>query len=190
MCVMVCVNWFFDYDTIEIVEKSTDAIWLAFAATLYFLGYIAIHQPEVFRIPAQVTFLGTVQDEPSNPKTKTQEMPDENIQLLKAKIEAYMQRNKPHINPRLTLNDLADKLKIQPHTVSKVINDGFNKNFFDFINSYRIEEFKGRMTDPKFKNFTLLSIAFDCGFNSKTAFNRSFKKLTNQTPKEYYNVQD
>ncbi len=190
MCVMMCINWAFQSDTIEIVEKSTDAIWLAFAATLYFLGYIAIHQPEVFRMPAQVTFLGIVENELDSPKAKAQEIFDENLQLLKAKIEAYMKSNKPHVNPRLTLNELAEKLKIQPHTVSKVINDGFNKNFFDFINTYRIEEFKERMSDPKFKNYTLLSIAFEVGFNSKTAFNRSFKKLTNQTPKEYYNLQE
>ncbi|PGH39455.1 MAG: AraC family transcriptional regulator, partial [Candidatus Nephrothrix sp. EaCA] len=60
------------------------------------------------------------------------------------------------------------------------------KNFFDFINYYRIEEFKRRISDPQFQRYTLLSIAFDVGFNSKTAFNRSFKKITRETPSAFW----
>ena len=86
----------------------------------------------------------------------------------------------------MTLNDLAAKLKVQPHVLSKVINDGFEKNFFDLVNTYRIEEFKRRIEDPRYKNYTLLSLAFEVGFNSKTAFNRSFKKITNQTPSDFF----
>ena len=59
-------------------------------------------------------------------------------------------------------------------------------NFFDFINGYRIEEFKKLVRDPRYKNQTFLAIAFEVGFNSKTAFNRSFKKMTNQTPRDYF----
>jgi AraC-like DNA-binding protein len=75
-----------------------------------------------------------------------------------------------------------------PHVLSRVINDGFGKNFFDFINTYRIEEFKRRADDPHYKNFTLLGIAYEVGFNSKSAFNRSFKKITGQTPREHFNL--
>lgn len=71
--------------------------------------------------------------------------------------------------------------------LSRVINDGFEHNFFDFINYYRVAEFKQRMADPRHRNATLLSIAFEVGFNSKTAFNRAFKKITDQTPRTYFN---
>ena len=72
-----------------------------------------------------------------------------------------------------------------PHVLSKVLNEGYDKNFFDFINTHRIEELKARLHNPQFRSYTLLSMALEVGFNSKTAFNRSFKKLTNQTPSEY-----
>ena len=76
-------------------------------------------------------------------------------------------------------------MKLPPHVLSKVINEGYGRNFFDFINQLRIDELKVRLNDPRFRSYTLLSMAFEVGFNSKTAFNRSFKKLTNQTPSEY-----
>lgn len=97
-----------------------------------------------------------------------------------------MLKEKPFLNPNLTLNDLATLIKTPSHNVSKVIREGYQKNFFDFINWYRIEEFKNYVNLPKYQNYTLLGIAFEVGFNSKTAFNRAFKKMTGQTPSEYY----
>jgi AraC-like DNA-binding protein len=108
------------------------------------------------------------------------------LQRLKHQVEAYMEQHKPYVNPKLTLNELASMLKMPPYLLSKVINEGYDINFFDFINTYRIEEFKRRMEDPHFQHYTLLSIAFEVGFNSKTAFNRSFKKITNQSPSEFF----
>ena len=124
-----------------------------------------------------------VDKDPDNPQKPF----DESLLIQwKEKVEAYMEKSKPFTNPNLTLNELATKVKIQPHILSKVINQGFQKNFFDFINNYRIDEFKKRMEDNRYKNHTLISVAYDVGFNSKTAFNRSFKKITNQTPSEFY----
>ena len=97
-----------------------------------------------------------------------------------------MVKSKAYKNPNLTLHELALKLKMQPHLLSKVINEGFECNFFDLVNGYRIEEFKKLAHDPRMKNQTFLSLAFEVGFNSKTAFNRSFKKMTNQTPREFF----
>jgi AraC-like DNA-binding protein len=179
------------FDNMNIVERSIDGIWLVFSTIVYFLGYFAIHQPEIFKLPQrEIVFFDspqkTINNETEDIILAKIEPIDENIIQLKSKIEAYMDKYKPYENPKLTLNDLAQKLKIQPHILSKVINDGFDKNFFDLINSYRVEEFKRRMEDPRYKNFTLLSIAFEVGFNSKTAFNRSFKKITNQTPSDFF----
>ncbi|HZI54714.1 MAG TPA: helix-turn-helix domain-containing protein, partial [Chitinophagaceae bacterium] len=78
-------------------------------------------------------------------------------------------------------------LKIHPNTLSQVINSFENKTFYDYINGLRIEEFKTLVTDPGSRQFTLLSLAFECGFNSKTAFNRNFKKATGQSPSDYLN---
>lgn len=86
----------------------------------------------------------------------------------------------------LTVDDLASRLKTHPNYLSQIINEKEGKNFYDFVNHYRLEEFKKLYSDPKNRNLTLLSLAFDCGFNSKSSFNRHFKKSTNQTPSEYF----
>ena len=90
-------------------------------------------------------------------------------------------------NPELTLIELAQILETHPNNLSQVINTFEGKNFYDYINSKRIELFIKYITLPENKKYTLLSLAFDCGFNSKSSFNKYFKKVTNQTPSEYIN---
>ncbi len=190
---MLGLGYGFGFDVTQIVEGSVDAIWLAFSTITYFVGYFAIHQPEIFKLSSQsqslfeaATNVGE-DDVPEGFASKKAD-PVEDIAGLKRQVEEYMAKDKPYTNPKLSLSELAGKLKMSQHTLSRVINDGFEKNFFDFINSYRIDDFKKRVDNPKFKNYTLLSIAYEVGFNSKTAFNRSFKKITGQTPRDYYNA--
>ena len=97
----------------------------------------------------------------------------------------YMNENKPFLIPEITLSTLASELDVTPDYLSGIINNKLGKNFFDFINHYRIEEFKTRSLAAENKKFTLLSIAYDCGFNSKATFNRVFKNVTGITPGEY-----
>ena len=99
----------------------------------------------------------------------------------------FMMTEKPYLEPSLSLPMLAEKLDTKAHVLSKIINTKAACNFFDFVNSYRIEEFKSELQNPDNKNYTLLSIAYGCGFNSKTAFNRVFKNHTGITPSEYFN---
>jgi AraC-like DNA-binding protein len=75
---------------------------------------------------------------------------------------------------------------MKPRYLSQLINKKSEKNFRDFINQFRIEEFKKRARDPDSKNYTLLSIAYECGFNSKATFNRVFKNHTGITPSTFY----
>jgi AraC-like DNA-binding protein len=193
--ILIALGYVFNWDIEEIVGKNVDGIWLIFSTVIYFLGYVAIRQPEVFKVPQPDTLFENV----ATPTlaANTEELPHkeieiertlEDLQIYKEKLESYMLKYKPYANPNLSLNELASKLKMQPHILSKVINQGFQKNFFDFINTYRVDEFKNRMDDPKYRHYTLISVAYEVGFNSKTAFNRSFKKMTNQTPSEYYNL--
>jgi AraC-like DNA-binding protein len=85
----------------------------------------------------------------------------------------------------LSLAQLADHLGVHPHNLSQVINTYENKTFYDYINTLRIEEFKELVLLPQNSRYTLLSLAFECGFNSKTSFNRNFKKITGQSPSAY-----
>lgn len=190
---MLGLGYGFGFDVTQIVEGSVDAIWLAFSTITYFVGFFAIYQPEIFKLSSQPQSLfeeAAEADEHEVPEGSTGKRVEqiEDITGLKRQVEDYMAKDKPYTNPKLSLSELAGKLKMSQHTLSRVINDGFEKNFFDFINSYRIDDFKKRVDNPKFKNYTLLSIAYEVGFNSKTAFNRSFKKITGQTPRDYYNA--
>lgn len=107
------------------------------------------------------------------------------IDLWKSKIETFFQEYKLYNNPELTLLDVAKKLETNVSIISKTINQGFKMNFNDFINNYRIEEVKKAFDKGEHKKSTLLGIAFNCGFNSKSTFNRAFKKNTGFSPKEY-----
>ena len=103
----------------------------------------------------------------------------------KQKIAAQMETEKLYQNPELTLKELAEKLCSNTAVISKAVNQGFKMNFNDFVNQYRIKAVKILFKKGEHKTQTLLAIAFECGFNSKTTFNRAFKKHNGLSPKEY-----
>jgi AraC-like DNA-binding protein len=86
--------------------------------------------------------------------------------------------------PELTLPELAARVGTNTSVLSRVINTGFGQNFNDYINEYRIREAERKLRDPRYRNYTLLAIALESGFNSKSTFNRVFKKLRGTTPRE------
>lgn len=101
-------------------------------------------------------------------------------------LTGLMKEKKLFKDPDVNLGDLADQLEIHANTLSQVINSFEKKNFYDYINDMRVAEFKKMLIDPENEKYTLLSLAFECGFNSKTAFNRNFKKATGQSPSEFF----
>jgi AraC-like DNA-binding protein len=103
----------------------------------------------------------------------------------KPKILELLQKEKVYEDPELSLTQVAKQLKTNASVVSKVINQGFQLNFNDLINNYRIGAVKEKLKAGEQKTQTLLGIAFDCGFNSKATFNRAFKKVTTLSPKEW-----
>lgn len=107
--------------------------------------------------------------------------------ILSEQLKRYMETDKPYTNIDLSLKDLALALNTYPHYITQVLNTVFNQNFYDFINTYRIEEAKKRLLEVDYKNLTILAIIYDCGFNSKSTFNRIFKQKTGKTPSEYRN---
>lgn len=116
----------------------------------------------------------------------------ENLSQIKewqTQLLAYMKLNQPYFNSELTLQDLARQLNWGTNQLSQVINSGLNKNFNDFINEYRVEEVKKLLLEGKNNHLSLLGIAYECGFNSKATFNRTFKKITHQTPSEFISQQ-
>ena len=106
-------------------------------------------------------------------------------EMYRKKIEHYMESAKPYLDPSISLHELADELSIPPHHLSQVINSEFKKNFFDFINFYRINESKKILSGFDSNKKTILEILYESGFNSKSVFNSAFKKHTGLTPTQY-----
>jgi len=98
-----------------------------------------------------------------------------------------MEIDKAYLNPELNLSDLAKQAHMSRAQLSEVINSGFNKNFNDFVNNYRVQAFKSSLKEGKHKQLSLLGVAYESGFNSKATFNRVFKKLTSYSPTQYLN---
>lgn len=118
-------------------------------------------------------------------KPKQETLNQKELDLWKEKILQLIRVDKIYENPKLTLSDVSKRLETNPKTISNSINSGFEMNFNDFINHYRIEAVKEKLKKGAHKKSTLLGIAFDCGFNSKATFNRAFKKRTAESPKDY-----
>ncbi len=96
-----------------------------------------------------------------------------------------MEEKAVYRDPEITLAQLAAMLNVHPNSLSQVINSQEQKTFYDYINELRINDFKYRIQQPENSRFTLLALALECGFNSKTTFNRNFKKVTGISPSEY-----
>lgn len=154
---------------------------------VFFLGYWGYQQGRVFSFSNKASEYA---NEDIDSKEKT--LPAEGNSLIQKqyrkealRLKEIMKLKSPYLEPTLTIYDLAKMAEMPPHQMSKVINKEFHCNFFEFINKYRIEEFKRKVFMPEYKNVTILGIALDCGFNSKSAFNRIFKDITGLTPGDF-----
>ncbi|MHC0446661.1 helix-turn-helix domain-containing protein [Flavobacterium sp. 3-218] len=161
---------------------------------LMFIGYFGIKQVGIFtnqtiaqNLVLNVSFNENIEIETVSEKIKYERSGLSNVELqsIHQKLTQIMKDEKLYKNPDLTLAELSQKLDIHPNILSQVINSAEGKNFYDYINSQRVEEFKKLILLPENEKYTLLSVAFECGFNSKTAFNRNFKKVTGLSPSEY-----
>lgn len=162
-------------------------------AQMLILGFIcwmvlkALHSPELFTGISSDMQLVKNYKEPHFKDHGTMAAEKENskhIQKLAA-LDQYMLEKRPFLDASLTLYDLADQLGIKKQDLSLLINKDLNQHFFDFINGYRIRLAMDLLTDPSKKNFTVLEILYEVGFNSKSSFNTAFKKITNYTPTQY-----
>ncbi|TGE24915.1 AraC family transcriptional regulator [Hymenobacter aquaticus] len=109
---------------------------------------------------------------------------DTELSRWTTRLLRHLETARPYLAPELTLGELAAQLRTNTSWLSRVINTGCGQNFNDFINEYRVREAEQRLRDPQFRHYTLLAVALEAGFNSKSTFNRVFKKLRGITPGE------
>jgi AraC-like DNA-binding protein len=161
----------------------TDGLFLSLSIFVILIGYFGFKQKIIYgteEIVVHENSMNNVQAKYAGSKLKETEA----IKLAE-QLTKHIETSKSFLNPDLALSQLATEVNISSHLLSQVINEQFNLNFFDFVNQYRVEEFKQRIVNPQYESYSLLGVAFDCGFNSKSAFNRIFKKATGLTPSQY-----
>lgn len=148
-------------------------------AFVVFIGYSGIRQQDLFT--------NNVKNEDDLAKTegeyKRSGLKQEIANIKHRELLALMEKEKPYLNPKLTLNELAHSLSLSSNHLSQIINQHEQVNFHDFVNKYRVEEFIRRARSNK--NFSILAHALDSGFNSKSSFNSVFKKYKSLTPSQY-----
>ena len=118
-------------------------------------------------------------------KYKTNRLTEEECKELHKKLVAYVEKERPYINPDLKMGDLASALDTSSHSLSYLLNQYLNQSYYDFINEYRVTQFKKMVADSQYSRYTLTALAELCGFSSRASFFRSFKKSTGVTPNEY-----
>ncbi|GAA0879323.1 hypothetical protein GCM10009119_22910 [Algoriphagus jejuensis] len=178
--------------TVVIVAEDQQ-IYGAIVGYTMFIGYFGIKQVGVFTNPTAMEANSSLEaepvsltgEEPEKPKYEKSTLTASQIEGIHRELSLVMEEEKLFTDPELSLAQLGEHLNVHPNTLSQVINTVEQRNFFDYINRLRVEEFKRLVLDKKNESATLLALAFDCGFNSKTSFNRNFKKATGLSPSEF-----
>lgn len=160
-------------------------IYLIIIGFVFYIGYFGIKHENIFTNNLQKEN----SKEESNPveKYKNSGVKKEMASELYDKLLKIMDDEKPHLDPKLSLGALAKQLNVSTNQLSQIINQQAKVNFYDFVNGYRVEEFI--QNAHKNKKFSLLALAFDSGFNSKSSFNTIFKRQKGQTPSQYLSKQ-
>jgi AraC-like DNA-binding protein len=150
---------------------------------MVFLGFHALQQPFVYMNLENIenNFIDTLPETNISPTKE----PDRRLLAEKVKMLLFFEHNKPYLDNKLTLPKLAGQLGISHHLLSETINTIFKENFFQFINRHRVEYAAQLLLNKKYAHLTIEAIGYEAGFNSKTTFNNTFKKLKGLSPSEY-----
>ena len=143
-------------------------------------GYVSLKQPEVKELVIEPNKSSDGKKEYKNPSIKS-----DDVSNLVNQVTDILQTEKPFLNPKLSLKDLSELTNISTHNLTELFNTQMNKSFYELINSYRVEEVKKLIREDSDKKFSLLALAFEAGFSSKTSFNTIFKKSVGKTPSQF-----
>lgn len=184
---VIVTNVLGNFNEIIPMEWGDNLIYTVITAAVFFGGFHGIKQQIIFSTqpakqtePASNKAVGQSRGQYAKSSLKKEESKEQLKRLL-----AFMEEEKPYLDGKLSLNQAAEKLEISPNHLSQVINENLDRNFFDFVNGYRVELVKEKLADPANERFTILAIALNSGFSSKSSFNEVFKKFTELTPSQY-----
>ncbi len=179
------------FGVIDVLSGPNVMVWPyavhCIALFMIAIAIFALRQSPVFHSPVAVevsgapggAILGRLQQPKPSPFS------DGDLTRYKSELMACMDAKKMYLDPQLRLASIAEVLGLKVHETSELINRSLGLSFYDLVNSYRVEEAKRRLIDPKYGHMNVLGIASDCGFNSKSSFNEIFKRATGVTPTAY-----
>jgi len=191
-------------DLLHIIPENfaSASIYISVTVGVFLLGYFGFKQQSIYTDIPLESARATIKQHAQKEKKQDQEIKVDSFRkheerygksglkeydadIFLNNLLKFMEEEKPYLDNKLSLKQLAELIGLSTNHLSQIINEKLNKNFFDFINEYRIKEVKRNLCDPKIKHYTLLAIAFQSGFNSKSSFNDIFKRNTGLTPSEF-----
>lgn len=160
--------------------KTMDILNLCFLMILgYAISYVIINEPKTIQRAEEKIGLGGFK---KYEKSKlTQSEAENNVSIL----NKIMENTKPYLDSEFNLAQFSALSKISTHNISETLNGLIDQSFNDYVNNYRVEEFKKLALKKESKHFTILALAFDAGFKSKATFNAAFKKFAGETPSQF-----
>lgn len=178
LCLLLWVTFYFismfGFDLIE--RQARNYIWVSIALIILFIAYYTMREPELFKVKELITAK----------KYNQSRLSEDDLDALKERLDQLMAERKPYLNRNLMKADLAEMLGVNNPEVARLLNESIGMNFFEYVNFYRIKEFVELAKTERAKNLTFFGLAQEAGFNSKTTFNKSFKKLMGTSPREYF----
>lgn len=158
-----------------------------YLSIIYLLAYFLLTQKEVFPMTEidKAAIQGVLETQRETIPTKSRRLSEDEVLHLKQSLNHLLTKDKVFAKEGIDLPQLARYMNIPVNDLSFVINDGYQMNFFSLINSHRIDEAKVLLLSPAYRHLSVLGVAFEVGFSSKTTFNAAFKKHTGQTPSEF-----
>ena len=148
-------------------------LWICMTIFLFIVGYFSFTQPEIIRLPVE------------KKTAQKDRLRKDEIEKIKQKLNQLIEEEEIYIRSDLSLKLLAKKVETSANNLSWLLNSVYGKTFYEFVNEFRVKAFLSKIKEGEHKKQTILAIAMDSGFNSKSTFNKSFKMIMNDTPSRY-----
>ncbi len=166
------------------LENAFASVGILLSMMLIAFGFYGFQQTSIFS-NMDTNFVSLEKIKVETASYAKSGLTEETINEYGKNLEDIMRQKKPFLDEDLTLNTLANHCGLGQTQLSQIINQHFQMNFYDFVNRYRVEEAKQKLTSSDYDHLSVLGIAFDCGFKSKSSFNRYFKKHTGSSPSDF-----
>lgn len=176
------LNWYNDYDSTLLGDYLLTSFLAIF---LFILAFVGFNRTEIFQSSDRASFYLEELEQGKSVLVEKESDYTEDYKVL----SQFMSDEEPFLDPKLSLHSLAQLTKIPSNKLSQIINKHAGKNFYEYINDYRVKKVKERLVKEDMKLYSILGIAEECGFNSKASFNRIFKKSVGVTPSVYLQEQ-